>query len=103
MWMNEWEIDETCARYRSHPVLGPATQTLSNLRDVVNRNSDGWPYWQKPARAAAKLMTLIMGDGTWEYRYGERDDATPEKLKAAYTPIKSFCTRTGLSVEIVQP
>lgn len=102
-FMNEWDVQDAVARWRDHPVLGPASQTLANLVDAANANSDGWAYWPKPARAARKLMELIEGDGTWEFRFGDRDDATVAKLRAAYAPIKSFLTRSGLSIEIVQP
>jgi len=103
MWMNEWEIDEAVDRYRDHPVLGPATRTLSNLRDATNRNSDGWPYWQKPSRAAKRLMELIQGYGLdpRNVRFDrERADATVAKLRVAYSPIKAFRTRTGLEFVI---
>lgn len=102
-FMNEFEIDASCDRRRDHPILGPATQTLSNLRDCANDNSDGWPYWSQPARAARKLMELIDGDCSWDARYGPRDDVTEAQLKAAYSPIKAFLTRTGLKCELVQP
>lgn len=103
-WMNEHEIDDALRHWRDHDVLGPASQTLSNLRDVVNRNSDGWPYWNAPAKAATRLMQLIVGDphSRWgEDHFGERPDATEAALKAAYTPIRSFLTRQGLTCEIV--
>lgn len=29
----------------------------------ANRNSDGWAYWPKPFRAAARLMEPVEGDG----------------------------------------
>ena len=70
--------------------------------DAADDNSDGWAYWPKPARAAAKLMELIEGDGTSEYRYGQREDATQRELKAAYRPMKSFRTRIGLDFDIVE-
>lgn len=101
-FMNRWEIDDAVLRWRNHPVLGPAAQTLRNLRDAADANSDGWAYWPKPVRAARSLMELIEGDGTNEYRYGPREDATSERLKAAYRPLKSFRTRTGLEFEIVE-
>lgn len=99
--MNAYDIDDAVSRWRDHPVLGPAAQTLANLRDAADSNSDGWAYWPKPARAAAKLMQLVEGNGTWDDRFGDRDDATPDKLRAAYSPIKAFCTRTGIKVDIV--
>lgn len=99
-FMNHWDIDEAVVRWADHPVLGPASRTLRNLRDAADANSDGWCYWPKPVRSANKLMVLIEGDGTWEYRFGDRDDATAAKLRAAYSPIKAFRTRSGLSFDI---
>lgn len=101
-FMNEYEIDEARERWRDHPVLGPATLTLESLRDAANANSDGWASWPKPARAAAKLMELIERDGTTQYMYGDREDATPELLRAALRPIKTFRTQSGLTFEIFE-
>lgn len=100
-FMNTYEIDDARDRWRDHPILGPATQTLANLRDVANQNSDGWCYWPKPARAANKLMELIEGDGTWDARYGDRADLTKVGLKAAYRPIRAFLTRNHLTCVII--
>jgi hypothetical protein len=91
--MNEGEIEDAVRRYRTHPVLGPATQTLSSLRMTVNINSDGWASWGAAVRAAGKLMELIEGDGTNAFRTGGRLDATEPRLRAAYSPIKAFRTR----------
>lgn len=100
-FMNEYEIDDAARMWRDHPVLGPATLTLSNLRDAANANSDGWAYWPKPARAASKLMELIERDGTSEYRYGDRDDATATEYRASLRPIKAFRTRSGIAFDII--
>ncbi len=101
-FMNTYDIDEKRETFASHPVLGPATRTLAALRDAADQNSDGWCYWPKPARAAAKLMELIEGDGTWAYIQGPRADATLAKLRAAYAPIKAFRTRSGLRFNIIE-
>lgn len=102
--MNTWDIERAGRMYADHPVLGPATRTIANLEAAANANSDGWAYWPKPARAAARLMELIERDGTsrW-YCDGEREDATADELRAAYRPLKSFRTRSGLPFEIVSP
>jgi hypothetical protein len=92
-FMNEGEIEAAARRYRHHPILGPATQTLSSLCLTVNINSDGWHSWPQPVRAAARLMDLIEGDGRSLSLDPARMDATVSKLKASYTPIKSFRTR----------
>ena len=101
-FMNEYQIQESLERWAWHPVLGPATETLAGLRVAVNQNSDGWAYWPKPTRAAAKLMELIDGDGTSEFHRGDRPDATVAKLKAAYVPIKAFrtrCLKNGMKLD----
>lgn len=95
MWMNEHEIDEAGHRHGSHPVAGPAVATLMSLVVWTNRNSDGWPYWQKPARAADKLMDLIQQHDYWDrnLRHLTNVEATPVALRAALRPIKAFRTR----------
>jgi hypothetical protein len=93
-WMNEYEIDEAAQRYANHPVLGPATRTLANLRDMTNSNSDGWPYWRKPASAAMRLCELVTRDGTAKYLFDDvREDATVAEYRKALAPVKSFRTR----------
>lgn len=102
-FLNDWEIDDRARQYAEHPLLGPATQTLANLRDAANANSDGWAYWPKPARAAAKLMDVIDRDGTWEYRHDdERADVTAAEVKAALRPVKAFRTRSGIAFDVIE-
>lgn len=96
MWMNEDEIEQAARRYRDHPVLGPATRTLAALVEWTNANSDGWPYWRKPAQAAARLMELIE-QGQRHDREAGRHPRTPDVTMAAYRaalrPVKAFRTR----------
>jgi hypothetical protein len=102
--MNEWDVEEAAARYADHPILGPATQTLRNLMHWTNANSDGWAYWPKPARAAARLMEVIERDGTSRYRFDDdRDDVTETEYRAALRPIKTFRTKHGATFDIVEP
>jgi hypothetical protein len=94
--MNEDEIAWAETRYRLHPVLGPATRTLANLVEWTNANSDGWPYWRKPAQAAAKLMALIeQGErhDRGKYQGPRTPDVTVQDYKRALTPLKAFRTR----------
>jgi hypothetical protein len=101
-FMNEYEIDEAVDRFRDDPILGPASQTLANLRTLANRNSDGWAYWPKPARAANKLM-LLLQDARRPRDHRDPHAATAAQLRAAYSPIKAFLTRSGLECTIVPP
>jgi hypothetical protein len=100
-YMNEWDIAEAVERYADHPILGPATRTLANLAEWTNHNSDGWPYWPKPARAAARLMELIERDGTSRYRFdADRADVSEAEYRAALRPIKAFRTRFAATFTI---
>jgi len=94
--MNEYEIEEAVSRYLEHPVLGPATRTLANLVGMVNANSDGWPYWRKPAQAAAKLTDLIQQGIRHDreaYQLPRAPEVTAAQYKAALVPLKAFRTR----------
>lgn len=101
-FMNDWDIERARQRYADHPVLGPAVETLDNVREWANDNSDGWAYWPKPARACARLMELIDGDGTWQALQDADQRATPEAYRAALRPIKAFRTRQGADFTIVE-
>lgn len=102
-FMNDFDIERAIQNHRGHPVLGPATLTLRNLRDVANANSDGWCYWQAPVRSAAKLMDLIEGDCTWGAYKRQQGVVTASDVRKAYRPIRSMLTRHGLTCEIVEP
>lgn len=86
MFMNEWDIEEAKDRHESHPVLGPATRTLKHFMDIVNANSDGWPYWSAAPKAARKLMELIQNPAT----------ATEAAYRKALTPIRTLLTKNNL-------
>lgn len=91
-FMNTYEIDEAVERFERHPVLGPASKLLAQLRDKADNVSDGWCYWPKPVRAANKLIELV---DVPRYQPEAMDKATPAAFKAAMVPVKAFCTRQG--------
>jgi hypothetical protein len=101
-YMNDYDIARAQQRWGTHPILGPALETLGNLVVWTNLNSDGWAYWPKPCRAAAKLMEMIERDGTSRYAFDEeRADVTVEEYRAALRPIKAFRTKQDAAFEIV--
>ena len=102
-YMNDHDIDRAAHRYGDHPILGPAATTLANLAAWTDRNSDGWAYWPKPARAAARLMEMIERDGTSRYALDDdRADVTAAEYRKALAPIKAFRTRQGADFVIVE-
>lgn len=102
-FMNDYDIDRAGELYVDHPILGPAIQTLQNLVDWTNSHSDGWAYWPKPTRAAAKLMEMIQRNGTAGFGYDrERADVTEDEYKKALRPIKAFRTHQNADFEIVE-
>lgn len=94
--MNEYDIEEAVCLFQqdSTPNLARGAQVLDRLKDYTNRNSDGWPYWQKPKRASAKLQALLE-DARRRGRAGDYADAPGPELAKALTPIRSFLTRQG--------
>lgn len=89
MWLNEHEVREAREWFRHDAELSLPTETLCNLVEWTNCNSDGWPYWTKPSRAASKLCEILYR----AMRYDQRPTAA--QLAAAIRPIKAFRTRQG--------
>lgn len=96
--MNGWVIQSAAERFQDNVNLGPVTAALAEFVGVINRNSDGWPYWKAATTAASKLMDLI-GDALKSNNI--TSPPSPAKLKAAITPIKSFCTKHKLPCPFV--
>lgn len=84
-FLNHSEIDYMVQRFRHHQVLGPAARFLAAFRDEVDRRSDGWAYWPKPARACSRLFEL----------FRDHHAVTDRDLKRALVPVRSFCTRNN--------
>lgn len=93
-WMNEMEIDEAVRVFAQDPVLGPASRYLSDYRHLINRNSDGWPYWSAGTRPAGTLCEILSAAMTNRYRQDPRYvRPTLDDVKKAVRRIKSFVTR----------
>lgn len=99
-FMNRWDIEDAARYFEAHPVLGPASVTLRNLMEWTDSHSDGWAYWPKPCRAAARLQELL--EENHPFRASYETTATVEQYKAALRPVKAFRTRQGADFEIVE-
>jgi hypothetical protein len=92
-WLNHYEIDNAVTRYVDDPVLGPAARYLSDLRDLIDTNSDGWSSWIAGPKAASKLCEIIQKAN--RARFDERGYTEPTlaDVRKAITPIKSMIGR----------
>lgn len=97
-WMNEYDVEDALYRFtrQDTPNLLTAATLLDRLVRWTNSNSDGWAYWPKPSRAAARLQELLQSAD----RYDPRDVPDAE-LRKALSPIKAFLTRQGTSLEAI--
>lgn len=102
-WLNEWDIEEAVERWADYPNLGTGARALDALKDWTNGNSDGWPYWSKPARASARLMGLLTAKETEYYQSGSVADLSDAELSQALRPIKAFLTRQGADWRTILP
>lgn len=93
-YMNEWDIDQVLSltEQQNLPNLHRGAVVLSKLRHWANNNSDGWPYWTKPALAAKKLMAML---DNRELFLGRGTDVPWSEVNKAFIPIKALLTRQG--------
>ena len=102
MWMNEYDVEDALRKWvplaAEFPVLAAAAITMDELVRWTNANSDGWPYWRKPALASKKLMALLTEAGG-PLRY-DTVDIDLADYKKALTPIKTFRTKHGADFAI---
>jgi hypothetical protein len=112
MWMNEHEVEEAADNYGERadevPNLYAGARVLYALMRWTNENSDGWPYWQKPAKAADSLMEVLQAKD-YALRFGRSrsgellTDITTEELTKVLSPIKAFLTRQKVDYDSVLP
>lgn len=91
--MNEYEIEDALHRFADHDLVNlyRAALILWRLAGEVNSMSDGWPYWQAPRKASARLQALVEGADRLDPQ-----DVSESDLKAALTPLKRFLTKYGI-------
>lgn len=96
-WMNEYEIDNAVELLTSEaPEVAPYAMYLQHWKNIVNENSDGWPYWAAASKAASKLQTLIDKSTKIVRGWDRGEHPTEGELRAALTPIKSLATKHKL-------
>ena len=100
-YMNAFDIERAARVHAHQPNRAHLIHSVASLMEWANANSDGWAYWPKPARAAARAMELITGDGT--SAADSRPDVTDAELTAALRPVKAFLTRQHVDPTTVLP
>jgi len=105
MFMNEYDVVETLSRTADQldevPNMYAAARVLHALMEWTNANSDGWPYWPKPGKAANSLMVMFH-NRSYALRFGhDREgkplvDFTEADLALVLRPIKAFLRRQGV-------
>lgn len=100
-FMNDYDLARAIQRFDAAEATNrlKVARTVDRLRQWADANSDGWAYWPKPGRAAAKAITLVESRTHLENERQEEVDATEAEVKAALAPIKSFLTRQGVDAE----
>jgi len=102
MFMNEYDVVETLANTADQvdevPNMYAAARVLHALMEWTNTNSDGWPYWQPPQRAASRI-TNMFHDRNYALRFGNARDGSPltditeTELLRLFVPVKAFLTK----------
>ncbi|MTH96131.1 hypothetical protein [Roseibium sp. RKSG952] len=100
----EYEIDDAHDLINHElPEYAPYSQYLSDWRDIVNQNSDGWPYWKAGAKAADKLGALVKKAAD-SIRVPELDPPSIDEFKKSLAPIRAAATRHNLTApELSKP
>lgn len=103
MFANRYDIERWQQRFNSAtgvPNLGKAADNLDALREYVDTHSDGWGYWRAGTAAGNRLAALLQDADKRErdsWSTGRFYDITPDDLRKALTPVKSFLTRQGVA------
>jgi hypothetical protein len=95
LFMNDYDLKYAHARFTrsATPNRLALVLVVDQLREWTDQHSDGWCYWPKSARAAAKAMTLIQSTTSLANDQQEANDITDAEMHAAVRPIKAFLTR----------
>lgn len=108
MWMNEPEIDETVEMTaQAAPQFSKYAKYLSDWRDVVNANSDGWAHWKGGTRPAETLMALLQSvkdkiRGRGNFRTDEAPMPTDAQFKKALSAIRAAATKHKLTAPTLE-
>lgn len=100
-FMNDYDLYFARQRFTasSTPNRLGLTIMVERLAEWADENSDGWPYWSKPAQAAQRAIALIESRTSRENDEQERVDATDAEVAAAVRPVKAFLTRQKVSAD----
>lgn len=103
MWMNEYDVQNALRMIEMRrPEYKPYADYLAQWIEIVNDNSDGWPYWKAAGQSAKKLMDLLQ-IVVGSIRRGTSEGLPDEQeFKRALAPIKSLATRKNLPAPVLR-
>ena len=108
-FMNEYELDECLELFRREgSFASDYAQALSDWRDTVNENSDGWAYWTPAIVAAEDLITILEQERTrllFQGLAGVSENhkiSEPKKLDSALKKIQDFAAEKSLPIPTIK-
>lgn len=102
MRMNEHDIDHALDVLRERaPEAAPFAKYLSDWKDTINSNSDGWAYW-KAGRGAADKLSVLVEQAMFVARGRGGPMPTADQFKRSLSPIKAAATRHGLTAPTLE-
>ncbi len=73
--MNDYDLDRARRKHQTHPVLGPAVQTLTYLMTWTDNNGDAWACRLLPTAGRAEAVRLHRDVPELHHRGLQADDA----------------------------
>jgi hypothetical protein len=91
--MNEIEINLAASNFHSCQNVRQGVKFLKKLMDSVNDQSDGWCYWNPPAKSADQLIRLLKTAGN--LNHDTDGTISSSDLRKAIGPIRRMVKVQG--------
>jgi hypothetical protein len=96
LFFNEHEVEQMADRASRNPELAPFGRIAVKYVEIINSNSDGWPYWAAGSNAASKFLEKLDKLTNPYRRDGNEPKPTIADLKKAMAPMKALLTKRKL-------
>lgn len=92
---NEMDVQDARDNARGTD-LKPYAEFLYQWMEIINSNSDGWPYWDKGRKAADTLVEALYAVHAEFRPHFIPDEVDMDQVKKGVTRIRSAATRLNL-------